>query len=135
MAYILLHAKINAKLLMKIQFLLLISFQIILIVSLLLFRKYPLIHIAFTTLAVISVMPLAYFIGTFSQRLNSNLCYSYMIAELATTSTVAIQSSSSATQQKYIDGLKSIPNYGYESNCNDMTAAVKRLSQSVKDAK
>ncbi|MCK2178850.1 hypothetical protein [Hafnia paralvei] len=58
-----------------------------------------------------------------------------MIAELATTSTVAIQSSSSATQQKYIDGLKSIPNYGYEANCNDMTAAVKRLSQSVKDAK
>ena len=74
---------------------------------------------------------LAFFVGQLSVVFDSNVCYSESMEKLRDLSSSVIGSNNPALQQKYIELVKTLPLYGYETSCKALSASVSKVSNQL----
>ena len=79
-----------------------------------------------------AILSIAYFAGVFVTSFDSNLCYSNAIADVAQEATDAIKDGIPSKVTAFETFAKKLPLYGYETNCNTVTAAIERYRKSRK---
>ena len=86
--------------------------------------------------AVISVItalatPYLFLVAMFLGSFGTNLCYSSAISNLSKVSELAINSDEEETRRIYIESIKTIPLFGYESQCTEIEAHISKLEISI----
>ena len=82
--------------------------------------------IKFLTIALAVVVPavVVFYAGVFSTSFNTNMCYSLVLSKLSERAQLAAASRDHMHMVHYARLMESLPNRGYESQCEEIRAAL-----------
>lgn len=81
-------------------------------------------HVAIP-LALVLPCAIAFCAGVFSTSFNTNMCYSEVLSMLSKQARLASASGKRADMETYAARIESLPNHGYESDCEEILAELK----------
>lgn len=80
-----------------------------------------------TALATPYLFVVAMFLGSFG----TNLCYSSAISNLSTVSELVVGLDSKEANEAYVESIREIPLFGYESQCTEIEAHISNLEKAI----
>jgi hypothetical protein len=82
------------------------------------------IRTAIIVVVVLLLGGVIYFLGVFSASFQDGICYSDAIHGIAKHAEASIRIGGPIEAQKFDEFLKALPLYGYETNCDELRAAI-----------
>ena len=79
-------------------------------------------------IAILAAAPFFTWLGLFFSLFDDNMCYSDVVSTLVELPAKYAESNQVDALQRFTADTKNLPNYGYETSCEELRAAVKYLA-------
>ncbi|MBU2156927.1 MAG: hypothetical protein KJ989_20610 [Gammaproteobacteria bacterium] len=115
----------------KEYFLMLLSQVVFFTVLLILFRKKLDSGTAVISVVTALATPYLFVVAMFLGGFGTNLCYSSAISSLSKVSELVVGLGSKEANEIYVESIREIPLFGYESQCTEVEAHISKLEKSI----
>lgn len=111
--------------------LMLLSQVVFFTVLLILFRKKLDSGTALISVVTALVTPYLFIVAIFLGSFGANLCYSSAISNLSKVSKLVVDLDSKEANEVYVESIREIPLFGYESQCTEVEAHISKLEKAI----